>query len=709
LFNEFSSGTPDANAYRRYLKMMYDRATTDADIPRYLLLFGDGAWDNRMLSSNWRNYSPDDFLLCYESENSTSETYSYVSDDYYCLMDDGEGANMLSSDKPDIAVGRLSARTPEEAKIMVDKIYSYHANEMAGAWQNILCFMADDGNGNDQVSHMSDTESIITQMKRLHPNYQIKKVYWDAYTRQTSATGNSYPDAARLIKQQMQSGALVMNYTGHGAAYQISHEKVLTRNDFATSTSLRLPLWITASCDIAPFDSHEENIGETAMLNANGGAIAFIGTTRTVFQTSNAKINRVVLRHLLDTTDGKRNAIGEALRLAKCELIATSQSAEKDLSENKLHFVLLGDPALPLALPLGNIVIDSINGQPIGKDVVKIPAGSHTTVAGHIENQASFNGVATIVVQDAEETIVCKRNYISSVDEPFVFKDRTSTLYQGSDYVRNGRFSCTFAVPKDISFSDGTGQMLAYAVNDEKTISAHGRNESFQMVGKEDETNDGIGPSIYCYLNSASFTNGGTVNATPFFYAELSDNDGINAAGNGIGHNMELIIDGNVNMTYQLNDYFQYNFGDYRTGSVGYSLPELETGSHKLLFRAWDVLNNSSVAELDFVVDPHQQPTLSSVVCTKNPAATSTSFIISHDRTGSQMDIVLEIFDFSGRKLWQRAESGLSTDQTYELNWDLTTSSGSQLQTGVYLYRILVSSNGSSQATNAQKLIILRK
>ena len=73
------------------------------------------------------------------------------------------------------------------------------------------------------------------------------------------------------------------------------------------------------------------------------------------------------------------------------------------------------------------------------------------------------------------------------------------------------------------------------------------------------------------------------------------------------------------------------------------------------------------------------------------------------------MDIVLEIFDFSGRKLWQRAESGLSTDQTYELNWDLTTSSGSQLQTGVYLYRILVSSNGSSQATNAQKLIILRK
>ena len=94
LYNEFSSGTPDANSYRRYLKMLYDRAETDADMPRYLLLFGDGAWDNRMLTSNWSGTSPDDFLLCYESENSFSETDSYVSDDYYCMLDDGEGGDV---------------------------------------------------------------------------------------------------------------------------------------------------------------------------------------------------------------------------------------------------------------------------------------------------------------------------------------------------------------------------------------------------------------------------------------------------------------------------------------------------------------------------------------------------------------------------------------------------------------------------------------
>jgi len=227
------------------------------------------------------------------------------------------------------------------------------------------------------------------------------------------------------------------------------------------------------------------------------------------------------------------------------------------------------------------------------------------------------------------------------------------------------------------------------------------------MVGAEEQANDGVGPSIYCYLNSPAFTNGGAVNATPYFYAELTDKDGINAAGSSIGHDIELIVDGEMTRTYNLNDAFQYSFGDFRSGTVGYSLPALDAGPHKLLLRAWDVLNNPSTAELTFTVNPQLEPRIASVVCTKNPATTTTSFIISHDRAGSQMDVVLEVFDFSGRKLWERAESGLPTDQTYTLDWDLTTSSGSRLKTGVYLYRVLVSSNGSSQASETHKLIII--
>ena len=698
LYNEFSSGTPDANAYRRYMKMLYDRAGTEADQPRYLLLFGDGAWDNRMLSSGWRSLSPDDFLLCYESENSFSATKSYVSDDYYCLLDDNEGGSILK-DKFDAAVGRLSARTAEEAKILVDKIYAYRTNAYAGAWQNTLCFLGDDG---DQNRHMQDAEAVVSTVKSLYANYDIKKIYWDAYTRVTSSTGNSFPDVTRLIKQQLQKGALVMNYSGHGGPSLLSHEAVLRITDFGEASSLRLPLWVTAACDVAPFDGQSDNIGETAMFNKKGGSIAFYGTTRTVYASYNRLQNQSFMKYLLASKNGRRLTIGEAAYLAKNDFV----SGSTEMLTNKLQYVLLGDPALTLASPTEQAVIDSINGKAVADGIQQLKAGSKVTLKGHLPGHTDFNGVVTITVRDIEETIVGKQNDPVATETAFEFQDRPNTIYNGNDSVRNGQFSFSFAVPKDISYSDKTGLFLVYAVNNDKSLSAHGECESFTLTGTEDLSNDGVGPSIYCYLNSESFVNGSTVNATPYFYAELTDKDGINVSG-GIGHDLELIIDNDMNLTYQLNERFQYDFGDYCKGKVDYVLPELSDGPHKLLFRAWDAQNNSSVAELSFVVNATQQPTLSNVICTKNPATTSTSFVISHDRAGSEVDVELEVFDTSGRLLWRKSETGIPTDQTYTIDWDLTTGSGSRLKTGVYLYRVLISNNGSSKASQAKKLIVL--
>ena len=179
LYNEFSSGTPDANAYRRYLKMLYDRAESESDMPRYLLLFGDGAWDNRMLTSDWSNTSPDDFLLCYESENSFSETDSYVSDDYYCMLDDDEGADIAVTSKADVGVGRLTAFSDADAKIMVDKIIGYYHHENAGDWQNTVCFMGDDLNGN---IHMMEAEQAAKTVTDIDPSFNVRRFYWDAYS-----------------------------------------------------------------------------------------------------------------------------------------------------------------------------------------------------------------------------------------------------------------------------------------------------------------------------------------------------------------------------------------------------------------------------------------------------------------------------------------------------------------------------------------------
>ena len=703
LYNEFSSGTPDATAYRRYMKMLYDRAESDADMPRYLLMFGDGAWDNRMLSSDWRSLSPEDFLLCYESENSYSQFYSYVTDDYFCLLDDDEGQD-VTRQGIDAAVGRLSARTANEAKIVVDKIYDYRTNAHAGAWQNTLCFMGDDGDNN---LHMTDADTVATSVHNLYPDFDIKKIYWDAYTRVSTSTGNRFPEVEDLVRQQMQAGALVMNYSGHGSVYIMSHEQSVKKSYFSERMSLRLPLWVTASCDIMPFDGQQENFGELAMFNDYGGSIAFFGTTRTVYSRYNRLINKAFMRYVLSSPNGKRMSMGEAVRQAKNGFASSGIEMERI---NRMHYALLGDPALILAAPTLQATVDSINGQLVsaqtGSSICQLKAGSVATVKGHIEGQPSFNGLVTFIVRDVEEKVSGKQNDASTT-YAFTFKDRPNTIYAGRDSVKNGEFTIRFSVPQDISYSDKTGLFLVYAVSSDKTQEAHGRNENFTLSGSVEGVNDGIGPSIYCYLNSDRFNNGGTVNSTPYFYAELSDKDGINVAGSGIGHDLELIIDGDMNKTYNLNEYFQYNFGDYCSGNVGYSLPELTSGEHKLLFRAWDVQNNSSTAELTFMVDARQEPSLQSVICTKNPATTYTQFIVTHDRNGSSMDVELEIFDTSGRKLWGKTESGIPTDNTYTIDWDLTTSSGSRLRTGVYLYRVLISSNGSSQASEAKKLIVL--
>ncbi|MBO4811204.1 MAG: type IX secretion system sortase PorU [Prevotella sp.] len=614
LYNEFSSGTPDANAYRRYLKMLYDRAESEADKPRFLLLFGDAIYDNRMCQAEFSNLSPNDFLLCYESDNSMSETACYVSDDFFGMLDNGEGADIVKNDKLDVAVGRIPARTVEEAKTAVDKAYGYRLNEQYGAWQNIICMMGDDGNAN---MHMNDAEIVAGIINENWPAYNVKKIYWDAYERTESALGHAYPDVGRLIRQQMLEGALLMNYSGHGSTYMLSHENVIDLSDFKAPTSLRLPVWFTASCDVAPFESNsQETIGEQALFNPAGGAIAFLGTTRTVYAIHNRAMNKAFTTHVLETNNGEPRTIGEAVRLAKNEQVL-GQRTQLQAGINRLHFALLGDPALRLPLPTARAVIDSINGESVADGAfVALPAGSVATVKGHIEGHPDFNGMASLTVKGAEQTIVCRMNPQQSDEEPkapLTYRDRPSTLFTGSDSVSNGSFAFTFAVPRDADYGDNGGLMLVHATSTDHSIVAHGLSDAFAVVSADAYAAEGSGPVIKAWLEYPDFAEGGLVGAEPLLHAEITDDDGINVSDAGIGHQIELCIDGRMEQTYWLNSYFAFDFGDFRSGTLEYRLPHLSDGLHELQLRAWDVFNHASTLTLGFTVqetaDPMAKPT----------------------------------------------------------------------------------------------------
>ena len=707
LYNEFSSGTPDVSAYKRYMKMLYDRSDS-LHAPKSLLLFGDCTFDNRMLTSELKSESPDDYLLCYESENSFSSVDCYVSDDFLTYLDDEEDISTFAG-LPDIGVGRFPCITETEAAVLVDKTINYALNANAGSWQNTIMFLGDDGNNN---IHMNDVNDVAEQTIDNHPGYYVRKVYWDAFKRTASSTGNRYPDAESIIKQQQNNGALIIDYAGHGSPTSISHEIVLSIKDFASFKGPNLPLWVTASCEIMPFDSNEETIGEKALLNPEGGAVAFYGTTRTVYAPQNKKINSAFMEYVLTCDkNGKPITLGEAQRQAKNYLVKNGIETTK----NKLQYSLLGDPALSLALPTYTAVIDNINGVAVeGDSLPQLRAGDKVSIKGHIELAGSkaenFSGTLDAMVRDTKETIRCKLNNTTSegADTAFVFTDRKNTLYHGTNKVENGEFTFTFAVPKDINYADGTGLINIYAYDATLKASAHGACDRFTVNGSNIAENDSIGPSIYCYLNSEDFTFGGEVNSTPFFVAQISDKDGINASGAGIGHDMMLIIDGDSEKSYNLNDNFTFDYESYTSGQTYYALPALSEGKHTLKFRAWDILNNSSTTTLDFVVKKNIQPNIVDVYATNNPARESTTFVVAHNFCGAEMNLEIDIMDASGRLLLSTSKREIATTNTMAYPWDLRTDSGAKLNTGIYLYRVKLSSNGNSYVSKTQKLLIIQ-
>ena len=705
IYNEFSSGTPDATAYRRFLKMLYDRAADKAtDAPRYLLLFGDAAWDNRMLSSAWQNYQPENFLLAYESENSTSDTDCYIMEDYFGLLDDGEGGD-LTHDKTDVGVGRFPVRTVAEARAMVDKVEAYLRSAQAGAWKNVVCFLGDDGDNND---HLKKADQVAEEVTGAHPELEVRKVMWDAYQRESTGSGNRYPQVQQIIKNQMEEGALMMNYTGHAATYCISHEQVLRIEDFAAFSSPRLPLWVTAACDVQPFDTQKENIGETALLNERGAAIAVYGTTRTVYASANIVVNRAFCDAVFGTDElGRPNRLGDAVRHSKVYTIDNYLY----YAANKLHFALLGDPALRIAGCSAHVVLDSINGVAVGQlpDGFTLHAGGRARLTGHIEDAdghaaTDFQGAINVRLYDSKRTVTCLNN--AGADNAFTFNTYDRILYSSQDSVCAGRFALTCPIPLDIAYSDAPGRVLFYAISNDRATEANGYCEDFLLGGTETNLTDSIGPHIVAYLDNDSFENGGAVGTTPFFVALLEDESGINTSGNGIGHDLELIIDGDPAMTYALNDYYTAEFGNYRRGTVAFSIPALNEGEHSLLFRAWDTQNNASTAALTFHVDRTKEVNVLSLTASVSPATTQTSFILSYDRPGSPCQFTIEVFDFTGRLLWNHSETAANASATYTVPWNLTTGSGFPLGSGVYLYRARVRCDDSEVVTKAQKIIV---
>ncbi|WP_425884338.1 type IX secretion system sortase PorU [Parabacteroides sp. ASD2025] len=703
IYNEFSSGTPDATAYRRFMKMFYDRQTSEADAPKYLLLFGDGSFDNRKLTSAWKSVDMSNMLLTYQTENSLS-SQSYVIDDYFGFLDDTDNKKSLQNKKLCLGIGRFPIRTVEQATQMVDKVISYMENKNTGSWKNNLCFMADDGSNTDgfMTEHMEFADQLAGYVESEHPEFLVNKLYYDAYKK--DMTAGTYPDVRSGLQKLLKDGLLLFNYTGHGGTTALSDEKVLTQTDINQFTYTHLPVWVTATCDFTRFDDLNTSAGEDVFLNKSSGGIALFTTVRVAYSRPNFPINDNVIRNLFERNNGRRRTLGEVMRATKNTLS----------SVYKLGFCLIGDPAVKMAYPEFGMKVTTVNGQAVDGNSISFKALEKITVEGEVLDASGqlvtdFTGIVNPTVKDSKVTVTCLKNSNKDDSPAFTFTDYPNTIFIGNDSVRNGKFSFTFTVPKDISYSNLQGKMNLYAVDTENGHEAQGNFDNFIVGGTSDTAEtDTIGPEIRAlYLNDTTFVDGGQVNTTPYFVAELWDKSGVNITGSSVGHDMMLVIDESTVLSYNLNSYYELLPGEEGAGIVKFPIPALEPGKHTAEFWVWDILNNSTVRTFTFEVVEGLKPFLFDVIATPGIAREQVTFHLMHNRPESRMRVGIMVYDLAGRQLWKHEESGTSgLFENYTISWDLTRG-GARMRPGVYIYRAAISTDNSKEATKARKFIIL--
>ena len=696
IYNEFSSGTPDATAYRRLMKMFYDRSSSLGNPPKYLLLFGDGIYDNRGISGEVQGVSRSNMLLTFQSQESLN-VYSYATDDYFAFLEDISGSN-FSRDKMCLGVGRFPIRTVTEATQMVDKTISYMENKDSGSWKNNVTFVADDGNNEDSftTNHMKQADQLAEAIEEMQPGFLVNKVYFDAYKRSSLGT---YPDVHNEIEKLLKSGQLLINYTGHGSTTHWADESVWTQTDINNSSYKHLPVWVTATCDFTRFDDVKTSAGESVFLNPTSGGIALFTTTRVVFSGNNANLNKALIDNLFQEGANSRYTLGEAMMYTKRQLN----------DSNKLNFILIGDPALKFAYPEYKARVTAVNGEAVSDEPFEFKALSRITVEGEILNPsgsfaADFTGVLSSTIFDSQSSITT----LGNSSEKFTYLDYPNTIYIGRDSVRNGKFSFTFMVPKDISYSNKKGKLNLYASSETKE--AQGSFFDFIVGGTSDTAEtDTIGPKIrQIYLNDSSFVSGDKVNTTPYFVAKLWDKSGVNITGSSVGHDMMLTIDSMPSMSYNLNSYYALLPDSENEGLVQFSIPEMEPGMHTAEFKVWDILNNSTTYTFTFEVAEGLKPNLIEMYATPNPARDQVEFFLHHNRPESNLKVTVMVYDMTGKFLWSTEKSGSSElFKAYIVTWNLTDNGGRRLRPGVYLYRAAISTNNSKEATKANKLIVL--
>ena len=710
IYNEFSAGIADVAALRDFVKMLYDKAAP-SDVPKYLLLFGDGTFDYKHILKGLPNFVP-----TYQSLNSTKSTSSYTSDDFFGLLDDSEGRwAPTDPDLLDIGIGRLPVNSADQAKNVVDKILAYcnyfdasnsffekQKKQVYSSWRNEALFIADDEDFN---IHINQANQLATKMENEQEGYNINKIYIDAYQQTRDAEGDKYPEASAAIKNKIENGAYIVNYTGHGGEEGLTSEGVFKSSDVVDlNNGIKMPLFVTATCEFSRYDlTQRTTAGELLLLNPHGGAIALFTTVRLVFSTPNFNLNKTFYNVAFSQPEGYKTRLGDIFKMTK---------VINNGGTNDRNFTLLGDPAMRMALPREKIKVNAIVDLYNNTATDTLKALLKVRISGSIRDTAgnkltNFNGTVQSTLFD--KTLVSATLANDNGTNPFSFDLQQNVLFKGSATVKQGDFTFDCLIPKGIAPSFGNGKLSFYAY-DEAHGDAQGSDKSIIVGGYSNKAPvDVSGPTISLYLNDSTFVYGGFTNNSPTLIISAFDSSGMNVTVGGIGHGMTAILDNNTAQVIPLSAAYTPKIDDYRQGSIRYRLSDLAEGKHTIEAKLWDNYDNSTSAYTEFVVSYNAKTALEHVLNYPNPFTTKTGFYFEHNQIGRELDVTIQIYTISGKLIKTLTHQVYADNRRVgPIDWDGMDDFGDSLGRGVYLYQIKVKSENGTSAHIFEKLVLLK-
>ncbi len=695
IFNEFSSGTPDATAYRLMLKMFYDR---NPEKLKYVLLFGGGYFDNRQLQRN----KGENYLLTFQSAISNNSISTYVSDDYFAMLADNSGNNILT-DAISIGVGRLPVVTEKEATDVVDKIEDYMNNTDFSNWRNKVLIMDEYGDENIHMFQGANLETLFHETDGI--NLDIKKYHVAAYTLVESAASPVFAMGANNAKTStlqladfLKQGVLFATYMGHGGATSLSKRLVWTRNDVLSTPLPRLPIMTLAACDIANFDSNTRGIGEYMVITPGHGAIGIFTTTRTVEATENDFINRAFIQALFTkNSDGTFRRLGDAYKTAKHAYGNTS-------SRNKMCFSLLADPALQPAFPTPLVKLDSVNGSAASESSIIIKPMTKVTITGHIttedgEIDTEYNGDATLSLYDAQQ-LYTKFTYESVETE--VYHNRP-LLTESSVKVTNGKFTADILVPKNCQAGKtGLLKFFAHSNNNSTMVNGTLSNLTFAEYNEADSETiiDTEAPVVNkMYINNEeSFANNIYVNSNITLHISVSDNVSLSNPSQQIGKQMTLKLEDGTLFDQVKGFATISNNGENL--DIALPLNNINEGQHSLTFFVCDAAGNSTSHSINFIVISAEGKASLSV--NEHPAREMATFNLSHN-FNAEPTVKITVMNAKKEIVWQQ-----SVD-SFPYEWNLNDNAGNRLPAGVYTFFGTATTDAQSGGTEINRLAIIDK